>query len=91
MTTHVLWVLIHCLAMVVFVNRYLAGVVLRIVRGNKWDETRDDYEPTITVVVKLPDAALQHLAHDHVVWLTTVTAIVRVSRLYETSAIWEYA
>jgi PPOX class probable F420-dependent enzyme len=24
--------------------------------------------------VKLPDAALQHLAHDHVVWLTTVTA-----------------
>jgi PPOX class probable F420-dependent enzyme len=24
--------------------------------------------------VKLPDAALQHLAHDHVAWLTTVTA-----------------
>jgi PPOX class probable F420-dependent enzyme len=24
--------------------------------------------------VKLPDAALRHLAHDHVVWLTTVTA-----------------
>jgi cellulose synthase/poly-beta-1,6-N-acetylglucosamine synthase-like glycosyltransferase len=53
MTTHVLWVLIHCLAMVVFVNRYLAGVVLRIVRGNKWDEARDDYEPTITVVIPM--------------------------------------
>jgi cellulose synthase/poly-beta-1,6-N-acetylglucosamine synthase-like glycosyltransferase len=53
MTTHVLWILIHCLALVVFVNRYLAGVVLRIVRGNKWDETRDDYEPTITVVVPM--------------------------------------
>ncbi len=53
MTTHVLWVLIHCLALVVFVNRYLAGIFLRLARGKKWDETRDDYEPTITVVVPM--------------------------------------
>ncbi|HSN28534.1 MAG TPA: glycosyltransferase, partial [Kofleriaceae bacterium] len=53
MTTHVLWILIHCLALVIFVNRYLAGVVLRLVRGNKWDETRDDYEPTVTVVIPM--------------------------------------
>jgi cellulose synthase/poly-beta-1,6-N-acetylglucosamine synthase-like glycosyltransferase len=53
MTTHVLWILIHCLALVVFVNRYVAGVFLRIARGNKWDEARDDYEPTITVVIPM--------------------------------------
>jgi len=53
MTTHVLWICIHCLALVIFVNRYLAGVVLRLVRGNKWDETRDDYEPTVTVVIPM--------------------------------------
>src|SRR3569623_1937894 len=53
MTTHVLWILIHCLALVVFVNRYLAGVFLRFARGNKWDEARDDYEPTITVVIPM--------------------------------------
>ena len=46
MTTHVLWILIHCLALVVFVNRYLAGVFLRLARGNKWDKARDYYEPT---------------------------------------------
>jgi N-acetylglucosaminyltransferase len=53
MTTHVLWVLIHCLALVVFVNRYVAGVFLRLARGDKWDEARDDYEPTITVVIPM--------------------------------------
>ena len=53
MTTHVLWVIVHSLAVVVFVNRYVAGIILRLARGKQWDETRDDYEPTITAVVPM--------------------------------------
>ena len=53
MTTHVLWVLVHSLALVVFINRYVAGVLLRILRGKNWDETRDDYEPTVTAVIPM--------------------------------------
>jgi len=53
MNTHVLWVLVHSLAVLVFVNRYIAGVVLRVIRGNRWDETRDDYEPTVTAVIPM--------------------------------------
>jgi len=54
MNTHVLWVLVHSLAVLVFVNRYIAGVVLRIVRGRTWDEVRkDDYEPTVTAIIPM--------------------------------------
>ncbi len=53
MTTHVLWVLIHSLALVVFINRYLAGVILQMIRGIKWDETRADYEPHVTAVIPM--------------------------------------
>jgi len=53
MTTHVLWVIVHSLAVVVFVNRYIAGIILRIVRGKNWDESRDDYEPTVTAVIPM--------------------------------------
>ena len=53
MTTHVLWVIVHSLAVVVFVNRYIAGIILRISRGNRWDEARDDYEPTVTAVIPM--------------------------------------
>ncbi len=53
MTTHLLWVLVHSLALVVFINRYVAGVLLGIVRGKDWDETRDDYEPTVTAVIPM--------------------------------------
>jgi N-acetylglucosaminyltransferase len=53
MTTHVLWVIVHSLAVVVFVNRYIAGVLLRLARGKSWDETRDDYEPTVTAVIPM--------------------------------------
>lgn len=54
MTTHVLWLLVKLLATVVFVNRYIAGVFLRIVRGKKWDEVRTDgWEPTVTIVVPM--------------------------------------
>ena len=53
MTTHVLWVIVHSLAVVVFVNRYVAGIILRIARRKNWDETRDDYEPTVTAVIPM--------------------------------------
>src|SRR5882757_4077948 len=52
MTTHVLWVLVHSLALVVFINRYVAGVILRMIRGRKWDETRE-WEPTVTAVIPM--------------------------------------
>src|SRR3569623_508265 len=52
MTTHVLWVLVHSLALVVFINRYVAGLLLRSVRGAKWDEGVD-YEPTVTAVIPM--------------------------------------
>src|ERR1041384_7378977 len=53
MAPHVLWVIVHSLAVVVFVNRYIAGIILRIVRGKNWDESRDDYEPTVTAVIPM--------------------------------------
>ena len=53
MTTHVLWLLVKMLALVVFINRYIAGVLIRVVRGKKWDETRDDYEPAVTVIIPM--------------------------------------
>jgi N-acetylglucosaminyltransferase len=53
MTTHVLWVIVHSLAVVVFVNRYIAGIILRVSRGKNWDPTRDDYEPTVTAVIPM--------------------------------------
>jgi cellulose synthase/poly-beta-1,6-N-acetylglucosamine synthase-like glycosyltransferase len=53
MTSFVLWTLVKLLALVVFINRYIAGVILRIVRGRKWDEVRDDFEPTVTVVIPM--------------------------------------
>ena len=52
-TTHALWVLIHSLAAVVFINRYSGGPLLRIVRGRRADELVDDYAPTVTVVIPL--------------------------------------
>ena len=52
MTTHVLWVLVHSLALVVFINRYVAGPLLRTIRGAKWDETVE-FEPTVTAVIPM--------------------------------------
>jgi len=48
-----LWVLCHCLAVVVFVNRYVAGILLRLARHKNWDATRDDYEPTVTAIIPM--------------------------------------
>ncbi len=53
MTTHLLWVLVKSLALVVFINRYIAGILLRLIRGKKWDETTDDYEPTVMAVIPM--------------------------------------
>ena len=55
MTTHTLWVIVHFLAIIVFINRYVAGVALRVIRRatGTWDEARDDYEPTVTAIVPM--------------------------------------
>ncbi len=53
MTSYVLWTLVKLLALVVFINRYVAGVIIRILRGKKWDETRDDFEPSVTVIIPM--------------------------------------
>jgi cellulose synthase/poly-beta-1,6-N-acetylglucosamine synthase-like glycosyltransferase len=45
--------LVHALATVVFVNRYVGGILVRWIRGKDWDETTDDYLPTVTVVIPL--------------------------------------
>jgi cellulose synthase/poly-beta-1,6-N-acetylglucosamine synthase-like glycosyltransferase len=53
MTAHALWVLLHALAVIVFVNRYVAGIALKVLKGKNWDETRDDFEPTVTAVIPM--------------------------------------
>ena len=53
MASVILWVMVQALATIVFVNRYLTGLVLRVFRGDRWDETVDDYEPTVTVVIPM--------------------------------------
>ena len=46
-------ILIHTLVLIVFVNRYIAGVIMRLARGKRWDQTTDDFEPTVTVVIPM--------------------------------------
>ncbi|MFN0245859.1 MAG: glycosyltransferase [Kofleriaceae bacterium] len=53
MTAGTLWVICHCLAVVVFFNRYVAGLILRFVRRKQWDEVRDDYEPRVTAIIPM--------------------------------------
>ncbi len=53
MTTHVLWVLVHMLALVVFINRYVAGVFLRMIRGTNMDVFDVEFEPTVTAVIPM--------------------------------------
>jgi cellulose synthase/poly-beta-1,6-N-acetylglucosamine synthase-like glycosyltransferase len=48
-----LWVVIQALAIIVFINRYVTGVLLRVVRKKQFEETVDDYVPSITVVMPL--------------------------------------
>jgi N-acetylglucosaminyltransferase len=44
---------IYLFILIVFLNRYLFGLYLSMVRGKRFDETIEGYEPTITVVVPL--------------------------------------
>jgi cellulose synthase/poly-beta-1,6-N-acetylglucosamine synthase-like glycosyltransferase len=46
-------VIVHLFIFVVFLNRYVFGLYLRLVRGKKMDTTIEGYEPTITVVIPL--------------------------------------
>jgi N-acetylglucosaminyltransferase len=46
-------VVFHCLAVVLFVNRYVAGLLLRALRGKHWDEVDLSYEPTVTIIVPM--------------------------------------
>ncbi len=45
--------LLHGLALVVFANRWIGGFALRAIRARGWDETTDDFEPTVTVVIPM--------------------------------------
>jgi cellulose synthase/poly-beta-1,6-N-acetylglucosamine synthase-like glycosyltransferase len=38
---------------VVFINRYIGGFIVRWIRGKDWDETTDDFQPHVTVVIPL--------------------------------------
>lgn len=51
--TAVLAIMVHALVLVVFVNRYFAGFFFKGLRGKKFDETIDGYEPTVTIVVPM--------------------------------------
>jgi cellulose synthase/poly-beta-1,6-N-acetylglucosamine synthase-like glycosyltransferase len=53
MTTHTLWVIVYCLGVVIFINRYVAGIILRVIRAKRWDETTDDFVPTVTAVIPM--------------------------------------
>jgi cellulose synthase/poly-beta-1,6-N-acetylglucosamine synthase-like glycosyltransferase len=44
---------IFLLLLVVFVNRYLIGTLLRMVKRKSYDEVDDTYEPTVAVVIPL--------------------------------------
>jgi len=44
---------IHLLILIVFLNRYVFGLYLRILRRRRVDERIEGYEPTITVVIPL--------------------------------------
>src|SRR5262249_2742864 len=39
--------------LIVFANRYVFGLYLKLVKGRRFDETVRDYEPTVTIVVPL--------------------------------------
>ena len=53
MAVGILWLLVHGLAIIVFVNRYLGGLVMRLIRGAAWDEVDDAFVPTVTVIIPL--------------------------------------
>jgi len=44
---------LHALAVVLFVNRFCGGLLLRLVRGPRWDEPTTDRTPSVLVVIPL--------------------------------------
>ncbi len=44
---------IHLFILVVFLNRYVFGLYLRILRGKRFDRRTDGFEPTVTIVVPM--------------------------------------
>ncbi|MFL5353397.1 glycosyltransferase [Archangium sp.] len=44
---------VHLLVLMVMMNRYVLGPLLRRVRGRRVDATDDSYQPTVTVVIPL--------------------------------------
>jgi cellulose synthase/poly-beta-1,6-N-acetylglucosamine synthase-like glycosyltransferase len=49
----VLSIPVSLLILLVFVNRYVLGLCLKKARRERFDETRDDWQPTVTVVVPM--------------------------------------
>ena len=49
----VLRVVLSVLALSMYLNKYLGGLILRLVRARRPEATVDDFEPTVTVVIPL--------------------------------------
>ena len=61
---------IFLFVLVVFANRYVFGLYLRIVKGRRFDVARDDYEPVVTIVVPLYNEG--HSIYDTIVSLISL-------------------
>lgn len=44
---------IYLLVLLVFINRYVGGLWLKLTKGDKFDQRKEGYEPTVTVVIPL--------------------------------------
>lgn len=44
---------IYLIVLIVIINRYVAGLFFKILRGNQFDQGRLDYEPSVTVVIPM--------------------------------------
>jgi cellulose synthase/poly-beta-1,6-N-acetylglucosamine synthase-like glycosyltransferase len=51
--TELLKLTLYFLGLIVFINRFIAGILLRWWKGQKWDEATDDFEPDVTVVIPM--------------------------------------
>jgi cellulose synthase/poly-beta-1,6-N-acetylglucosamine synthase-like glycosyltransferase len=44
---------LHVLGVVVFFNRFIAGFVMKLIKGHRWDAAADSFEPSVTVVIPM--------------------------------------
>lgn len=51
--TELLKLTMYFLGLIVFINRFIAGILLRWWKGQKWDEATDEFEPDVTVVIPM--------------------------------------